>query len=506
MVGAKLVERTVAVHNRCTGIFVRSGGVDLMNAFRFQAVHFIGIGGTGLSAIARVLLERGFTVSGSDRQETVLLEGLRDAGAQIFIGHNARQISGAGVIVRSSAIPDDNPEVQAALQKGIPVLKRAEFLGDLMEERVGIAVAGTHGKTTTTGMLAWMFSTLDQDPTFIIGGVLDGLGVNARAGDGPHFIIEADEYDRMFLGLKPKVAVITNIEYDHPDCYPTEADYYQAFVEFSRRLEGSGALIVCADDPGAARLAREDIQAFSVFTYGIQADDAQYRAVNLNSREGRGYSFDVRFGEQWVHVNLQVPGEHNVRNALAALLVAKYCELDIVAAAKTLDTFSGVGRRFDIQAEIGGITLIDDYGHHPTEIRTTLAAARDRYPGRRLWAVWQPHTYSRTRALADSWMSAFDDADKVVVTEIFASRERPPLGGYSAKRVVDQMGHPDVTFCATLEQTWNYLVPRLKQGDVLIVFSAGDADLVSQRVVQTLFEKDSQFDRSSKNAKEQCHA
>lgn len=477
-----------------------------MNPFRFKAVHLIGIGGTGLSAIARVLLERGCAVSGSDRQETALLDGLRDAGARIFIGHDTRQIADADVIVRSSAVPDDNPEVQAALQNGIPVLKRAEFLGDLMGEQVGIAVAGTHGKTTTTGMLAWMFSALDLDPTFIIGGILDGLNVNARAGEGPHFIIEADEYDRMFLGLRPKVAVITNVEHDHPDCYPTEADYYQAFVEFAGLIAESGALIVCADDPGAARLAREDIQPVSLFTYGIQSADAQYRAVNVYPVEGSGYSFDVRFGDQWVHVNLQVPGEHNVRNALAALLVAKYCDLDIATAAKTLGTFSGVGRRFDIRAEIGGITVIDDYGHHPTEIRTTLAATRDRYPGRPLWAVWQPHTYSRTQALADSWSNAFEDADKVVVTEIFASREQPPQDGYSSKRIVDAMRHPDVAFCATLEQTWTYLVPRLKQGDVLIVFSAGDADLVSQRVVQTLLKKDSQSDRSLKNAKEQCHA
>jgi UDP-N-acetylmuramate--alanine ligase len=449
-------------------------------------VHMIGIGGSGLSAIARVLLESGYHVTGSDRQTSPVLDDLKSAGAQVTIGHDAKNISSPNHVIRSSAIPDENPEVMEARRQGIPVLKRADFLGDLMAGKIGIAVAGTHGKTTTTAMIAWIFEALGQNPTFIVGGVVRNLGVNARAGVGPHFIIEADEYDRMFLGLKPKIAVVTNIEHDHPDCYPTEADFFQAFSEFARLVPAQGSLIICADDAGASQLTRELGRSSKVFTYGIESPEVDLQGLHLAPQAGGGIAFDARLGEQVFSLVLEVPGRHNILNALAALLVAERCGLDLQLAAQALEKFAGTGRRFEIRGEANGVLVIDDYGHHPTEIKATLAAARARYAGRRLWAVWQPHTYTRTRTFANAFEVAFQDADQVLVTEVFASREQPPVGGYSASQIVAKMRHPAVRFTPDLQDAWEFLIPRLRSGDVLIVFSAGDADLVSHHVFSAL--------------------
>jgi UDP-N-acetylmuramate--alanine ligase len=351
-------------------------------------IHLIGIGGTGLSAIARVLLESGYAVTGSDRADSPFARDLRAAGVTVSIGHLPENVRGADVVVRSSAIPDDNPEVVAAREQGIPVLKRADFLGSLMEGKTGIAIAGTHGKTTTTSMIAWMLSALNEDPSFIVGGVLGNLGVNARAGKGSTFIIEADEYDRMFLGLKPFIEVVTNVEHDHPDCYPTPEDFQAAFVEFVRRLPADGTLIACGEDDGATQLLTEAKKLGKrTVVYG---DEAEVRAEHLKPNNKGGFTFDAVVRGKLCVVALQVPGRHNVLNALAALTVASLLDLDLVDAARALSQFSGTGRRFEVRGEAGGVTVIDDYAHHPTEIRATLAAARDRYPGHRIWAVWQP--------------------------------------------------------------------------------------------------------------------
>ncbi len=473
-----------------------------------KSVHFIGIGGTGLSAIARVLLESGYHVTGSDRILSPLAKALQAEGVLINIGHRAENVEGAQVVVRSSAVPDDNVEVLAARKQGVPVLKRSEFLSGLMDKHFGITVAGTHGKTTTTAMIAWMLTSLKQDPTFIAGGVLKNLDTNAHAGKGQAFVIEADEYDHMFLGLKPNLAVITNIEHDHPDCYPTDEDFFKAFDEFATHVGSDGTLLVCVNDRGAARLgliARERGQ--KVLSYAIRDSKnvstdqpADYLADRLIPNLYGGMSFDAsctRVGSAFeLHpaINLRLPGRHNVQNALAALAVAHLMQLSVEHACQALTEFQGTGRRFEVRGEIRGISVIDDYAHHPTEIRVTISAAHMRYPKSRLWVVWQPHTYSRTRLLFNDFVAAFDEADHVVVTDIYAARETPPSDGFSAQQVVTAMNHPDANYIPDFSQISTYLVERLEPGDVLLVLSAGDADQITTSVVALLNERSEKSD------------
>jgi UDP-N-acetylmuramate--alanine ligase len=457
-------------------------------------VHFIGIGGSGLSAIARFLLERGDTVTGSDRVLSPFAVDLQKAGATVYIGHHPRYVTGADWVVRSSAVPDDNPEVQAALMANIPVYKRADFLGQLMADKTGIAVAGTHGKTTTTAMIAWVLSELKRNPSFIIGSGMKNLGVNARAGKGNVFVIEADEYDRMFLGLKPRIEIVTNLEHDHPDCYPTFEDMLAAFESFVDLLPADGTLIVCADDKGTAPLITRARKAGkAVVGYALQSDMTinspnwiQARGLKPNSLGG--FSFNVASnlsgGLSSVSIDLQVPGEHNVRNALAALAVVELLGLSTQKAAKALANFSGTGRRFELRGEAKGVMIIDDYAHHPTEIIATLAAARTRYPGRRIVAVWQPHTYSRTQTLFADFSRAFKDADEVIVSEVYASREAKQ--DFTSAEVVSAMPHASARYIATLQEISQYLIDHLQSGDVLLVLSAGDADQVSADVLAGL--------------------
>jgi UDP-N-acetylmuramate--alanine ligase len=457
-----------------------------------KRIHLIGIGGTGLSAIARVLLEMGYTVTGSDRAESPFTRDLRSAGVTITIGHLPGNVQGADMVVRSSAIPDDNPEVFAARQAGIPVLKRADFLGSLMEGKTGIAVAGTHGKTTTTSMIVWMLTALGQDPSFIVGGVLANLGVNARSGKGSTFVIEADEYDRMFLGLKPSIEIVTNVEHDHPDCYPTPADFLAAFNQFALLLPADGTLIACVEDDGASTvIANAERAGKHVIAYGLRPNAEvtgrrmKVFATVLSPNDKGGFTFSASIIGNPVTVVLQVPGKHNVRNALAALTVAHLLGLPLDRAAKALGDFAGTGRRFEVRGEAGGVIVVDDYAHHPTEIRATLAAARSRYPARRIWAVWQPHTYSRTETLFDDFAVAFADADEVIVTEVYAARE--PKQDFSSRRVVDSMPRP-AHFIADLSAVSTFLISHLRPNDVLLVLSAGDADQVSTEVLNHLKE------------------
>jgi UDP-N-acetylmuramate--alanine ligase len=453
-------------------------------------VHFIGIGGTGLSAMALVLLERGVQVSGSDRQLSPLARQVQAAGGQVYIGHQAEHVLGADLVVRSSAIPNDNVEVRAARQAGIPVHKRADLLRELTAGRQTLAVAGSHGKTTTTAMLAWLLSALGQDPSYIIGGVALNLGSNAHAGEGQYFVIEADEYDRMFLGLRPHLAVVTNVEHDHPDCYPTPQDFFQAFVAFVERLEPQGSLLVCSDDPGAERLALlAERMGHTVRRYGL-GDAAEYRAGGLAPAAG-GSRFELEGAFEPTAaspVKLRLPGEHNVRNALGALAAVQRLGLPLDLAVTAMQEFRGSSRRFELRGEAGGVAVVDDYGHHPTEIQATLAAARWRYPGRPLWAVWQPHTYSRTRSLLDRFAAAFGQADHVLVTEIYAARETPPGDGFGGQQAARALHHPDVRFTPGLEDAQRELLAHLRPGDVLLVFSAGDADQLSGQVLAALQE------------------
>jgi len=444
-------------------------------------VHFIGIGGTGLSAIAKVLLESGYTVSGSDQEYSPLAQAVEAAGAKVFVGHQAANVNGADIVIRSSAVSDDNPEVLGAIESDIPVLKRADYLGSLMEDRQGVAIAGSHGKTTTTAMLAWVLTALDQDPTFIVGGVVSNLETNAHAGKAAAFVIEADEYDYMFLGLKPQIAVITNVEHDHPDIFPTPEVFRQAFLDFVRVLPPNGILLACGDDPGATDIMANAADAgYRVLSYGSESDQHDYFADNMEINHFGGFNFDLmREGKLVTQVSLQVPGDHNVKNALATLAVIDQMGLSVVNAAGAIVEFTGAGRRFQVLGDFAGVTLIDDYAHHPTEIRATLAAAKVRYPDRRVWAVWQPHTYTRTKTLFDEFAAAFGDADCVLVTEIYRSRE-PFDPDLSADQVVQAMDHPNVQFSGSLTDTTTHLRNNLRSGDVVLVLSAGDATLITQ--------------------------
>jgi UDP-N-acetylmuramate--alanine ligase len=454
-------------------------------------VHLIGIGGSGMSAIARLLIEKGYSVSGSDLELSPLAVEVQNFGARVSNGHFEDNVVGADIVIRSSAIPVENVEVQEALKRSIPVYKRADFLGELVAEKVGVAVAGTHGKTTTTAMISWMLTALDQDPSYLIGGVSKNLGVNAHAGQGDYFVIEADEYDYMFLGLTPNIAIVTNVEHDHPDCFPTQDDFFKAFVDFVNRIPEDGLLIACMDDDGAANLleyARD--QGYKTISYGISKStngvSPDFFGDNLTIDHQGNYQFDVFVDQkQLTEMTLRIPGIHNVRNTLAAASISHQLNLSISKAAQALGEFQGTSRRFESWGEISGITVVDDYAHHPTEIRATLTAARDRYPGRQLWAVWQPHTYSRTRTLFNDYLTAFDAADHVLITEIYASRE-PVEKDFSANKIVEAMQHPDVRYMVNNSQATDFLITNLKQEDVLIVLSAGDANQISVDIVEYL--------------------
>ncbi len=446
-------------------------------------VHLVGIGGYGISAIAQVLLEKGYLVSGSDRQLSDLAVNLQKQGVHVYQGHAAEQISGADLIVKSSAIPESNPEILAARLAGIPIQKRDEFLGNLIREYIGIGIAGTHGKTTTTAMIAWMLSEIGQDPSYIIGGVSKNLGTNAHAGKGSYFVIEADEYDRMFLGLHPFAAVITNMEHDHPDCYPTPESYEDAFIQFINNVSHDGFVLLCANDVGNQNLLKKNLNK-KIFTYGL-TPNANYQAVDLSINPLGAYRFSIQHQQNYItEVSLRVPGKHNVQNATAAIAIADQLGLDAQAAANAIGLFESTGRRFDLLGTINGITIIDDYAHHPTEIKATLEAAKNRFPGRTIRVVWQPHTYSRTITLFDQFVTAFKDADQVIVTEVFASREINRE--FSAKTVVDALQHTNVRFMADLNKISSYLIGDLKSGDVLLVLTAGDADQISKTVYKSL--------------------
>ncbi len=449
--------------------------------------HFIGIGGTGLSAIARVLLERGEVVTGSDRQSSPQVESLRSLGAKVFIGHAADNVAGADVVLRSSAVPDENIEVQTALAGNIPVQKRIDYFGDFLSNHKTIAIAGSHGKTTTSALVAWMLTDLGVEPGFIVGGEVENLGKNATAGNNKFFVIEADEYDYMFWGLSPEIAVITNIEHDHPDCFPTKEIYTKAFEGFVDRIPETGNLIVCIDDPGANKiLAYAKNKGIKVLSYSIAGENADYFANNYSPILNAGFTFDANKGSQKLtSVSLQVPGKHNIQNALAALIIADLMKLDLDLASAALSKFIGAGRRFDVLGEVDSVIIIDDYGHHPTEIKATLSAAKARYPQRRIWAVWQPHTYSRTLELLDDFGSAFIDADQVIITKVYAARENAPAA-YSTEKLISSMEHEEVFYADEHPAAVTYLVDQVRPEDVIIVFSAGDATEISAQLFHHL--------------------
>jgi UDP-N-acetylmuramate--alanine ligase len=445
-----------------------------------RRVHLVGIGGAGLSAIARILHERGEIVTGSDLAVSPYSTQLEQLGVSVAYGHRAENVDRADLVLASSAVPDDNPELEAARRAGIPVMRRPAFLGELTSGYQTIAVAGTHGKTTTSGLIAWLLDGAGLSPSFIVGGVLLDYGTNARTGRGPYFVIEADEYDRTFLGLRPRVAVVTSVEHDHPDIFPTLADVQRAFEAFSCQVEDM--LVVCLEDPGAASLMPDGI---SRLTYGF-GQQAIWRAEEIRPNSAGGSDFLVLFeGETLGLVRTRLPGVHNVLNSLAALAVVDFMGVEFKIARELLVTFRGLGRRFEVVGEVGGVTVIDDYAHHPTEVQATLLAARQRYPDATLWAVFQPHTYSRSRALLDDFAKSFTEADHVIVTEIFASRE-PFDASISGQMIADRIEHGDVRFISSLTEATEELLQRVRSGAVVVTLSAGDGDQVGRRLLQEM--------------------
>lgn len=440
-----------------------------------RRVHIVGIGGSGMSAIARVMLEQGYVITGSDREANSLTASLQAAGASIYAGSDAAQVAGADLLLASSAIPGQHVELREARARGIPVARRKEVIAGLMRGRQVLAVAGTHGKTTTGAMIAHVLRACGRDPGYIIGSVAPDLGGNAAAGGGAPFVIEADEYDHMFLGLRPDVAVLGSAEYDHPDCFPSHAAMLEAFRSFINLLPAQGPLVVCLDDPSAAALASERrARGLPVQTFSSRRR-ATWQATGAETAADGGNCFEViHAGRRIGAVNLQQAGEHNVRNALAALAVLRHQGVAFAEAARALATFRGAGRRLELRGEVDGVLVIDDYAHHPTAIRMTLAAARARWPGRRLWALWQPHTYSRTRALRRQYAEAFAGADAVVVTDIYAAREEP-LPGVSGPSLVAAMNHPRARHAASHEEALQLLLREVEAPALILILSAGDA-------------------------------
>ncbi|UCG25448.1 MAG: UDP-N-acetylmuramate--L-alanine ligase [Chloroflexota bacterium] len=442
-------------------------------------IHLVGIGGTGLSAVATVLLGQGYIVSGSDLRLNDLTASLKTAGATVFEGHRSDQAAGADMLLVSSAIPATNPEIQVAKQAGIPVLKRDEFLGLLMADSYSIAVAGSHGKTTTTGMIAQIMIDGDLDPSVVVGAVLPVLESNGRAGQGEFFVVEADEYDYMFLGLRPSLAIVTNVEYDHPDMFPGVSAYQQAFRDFVLRIRDEGVLLLCIEDEGAAALADfAKTVPLRVSTYGLER--GEWQAVDIRPNQLGGSDFLVQNDEQTMGlVRLRVPGEHNVRNSLAAIATASELGVGFDTIRRALAAFGGLGRRFQLVGEVRDVTIVDDYAHHPTEIRATLAAARQRFPGRRLWAVWQPHTFSRTRAMLGEFANCFELADRVVALDVYQSRESDTLG-IDTSQVVARMKGTRADHVGGKTEAASFISARLLPGDVVLTLGAGDGYLVGE--------------------------
>jgi UDP-N-acetylmuramate--alanine ligase len=439
-----------------------------------------------MSAIARVLLEQGALVSGSDLVISPVAAALERDGVRVFTGHSRRHVNGAEIVAVSSAIPQSNAEVLAAHEAGLRVMKRPELLGALMQDKIGLAVAGTHGKTTTTAMIASILLAAGCDPTIIVGGVARGLGTNARFGRGPHFLVEADEYDHTFLSLSPTVAVVTNVEHDHPDCYPTLASVRAAFEAFTDLLPPDGLLAVCVDDPLASALgARRRAAGGSTVTFGL-GPDADWRAEEVRPNFAGGVDFlALRRGQVKGLVRLRLPGAHNASNATAALAVAEHLGIEFQTAREALTAFLGVARRFELKGDEGGVVAVDDYAHHPTEIRAVLRAARERFPAGRVWAVWQPHTYSRTRALYAAFVGAFADADRVIVLPVYAARE-PVQGSLSTSQLAADIGKPAAVAVDSFEQAVGILLEEVRAGDVVMTLGAGDGHLVGERLLERL--------------------
>jgi UDP-N-acetylmuramate--alanine ligase len=442
-------------------------------------IHMIGIGGVGVSGLARMLASRGYRVTGSDMSPSPVVEALRQEGIDVTIGHDAGNVGNADLVIATAAARDDNPEIAAARQREIPIVKRAAALGLLANPAACLAVAGSHGKSTTSGMAAFALTRAGFEPSFAVGATVNGLSTNAKLGVGPHFVVEADEYDHSFLWLKPAVAIVTNIEHDHPDIFGSIEDVLVAFERFAAGIREGGTLVVASDDPGAQTLV--DRLAGSghprIVTYGWGSGDWQVISYAAGVATVQGPA------DQMFELQLSVPGRHNVSNALSVIAAVDALGIDPADVVPHLNAFSGVGRRFDVLLDSPARTVIDDYAHHPTEIAATISAARERYPDRRLLVVFQPHTYSRTHALLEEFAAALDAADEVIVAGIYPAREVNTLG-ISSGDIVSLMA----TYACVAEspaEATNVAMERFQPGDVVLVMGAGDIYLTSQSLAES---------------------
>src|SRR5579862_4593580 len=459
---------------------------------RINTIHFVGIGGSGMSGIAEVLLSLGYAVQGSDARASAVTGRLSSLGARISIGHAAANIEGADVIVASGAVPRGNPEVEAALGRRIPVVSRAEMLGELMRFRYSIAVAGTHGKTTTTSLLASILSEGGEDPTFVIGGRLKAAASGAQLGRGRYLVAEADESDASFTHLQPLIAIVTNIDNDHLSSHGGDFGLLKhSFLDFLHNLPFYGLAVLCADDPHVRSILEE--VGRPMLSYGLEAA-ADVRATQVRAA-GLKTQFTVsRTGSAPLEVTLNLPGLHNVRNALAAIAVASELGIEDGAIQRALAAFQGVDRRLQHIGEsvtaVGVVSIIDDYGHHPTEIAATLAAVRQGYPGRRVLLAFQPHRYTRTRDLIDDFAKALSDADALIVTEVYAAGETPLKGadGRAICRAVRSRGQLEPLFLEKVEELAQALKDIIQGDDVIVAMGAGSISAVAHQLPQALAE------------------
>jgi len=458
---------------------------------RINCVHFVGIGGSGMSGIAEVMLSLGYRVQGSDLRNNAQVQRLGGLGAKIFIGHAETNIRDADVVVVSSAVSESNPEVAAARAARLPVVPRAEMLAELMRFRYSIAVAGTHGKTTTTSLVASVLAEAGLDPTFVIGGRLKSADTNARLGLGDYLVAEADESDASFMHLKPMLAIVTNIDADHMTTYEGDVDKLRhGFVEFLHNLPFYGVAVLCTDDPGVNAIIGQ--VGRSIITYGIDSE-ADIRASNIRFERSRT-NFDVsRPGhDQPLAVSLRLPGMHNVRNALAAIAAAGELQIGDDAIVRAFENFAGIDRRFqhhgDVQTKSGRIMLVDDYGHHPTEIAATVAAARAGWPERRIVLAFQPHRYTRTRDLLDDFAKVLADVDVLVLLEVYAAGEDPIPGadGRAMARAIRARGGVDPVFVPSIDDLPAALESLVRDGDLVLTMGAGDIGGMAGRLPELL--------------------
>jgi UDP-N-acetylmuramate--alanine ligase len=461
---------------------------------KVQRIHFVGIGGIGMSGIAEVLLTLGYKVSGSDLRESAVTQRLASLGAIIFIGHRAENVTGAEAVVTSSAVTRENPEVQAARSQHLPVIPRAEMLAELMRLKYGIAIAGMHGKTTTTSMVAAVLAAGGLDPTVVVGGRVDAMGSNARLGKSQYLVAEADESDRSFLKLSPILSIVTNIDREHMDCYRDMDDVEQAFVDFMNRVPFYGAVIACIDDERVRKLLPRLERR--VISYGAsESADFRMRISSSCSKpfdDGPRSRFEVtNRGRRIGDFDLHVPGHHNVLNATAAVAAGVGLDIAIDKIADGLRQFRGVDRRFQLKGKIAGITVVDDYGHHPTEIRATLAAARQ-CGFEKIHVIFQPHRYTRTRDLADDFATAFQDSDTVQVLDIYAASENP-IAGVSGEILVEKIraAGTNSTYAASFDDAIAGVAALAREGDLVVTLGAGSVYQIGPMLIEELAKRTS---------------